>query len=403
LALRKLIGEVIAIRMLVLVFDQVFITRLVTSFAILLICWTTFTAKFAEATSFTPASDSSTAYGTYELFPQGSSRAMGLGGAYTSLSDDVSGIVYNPAGLAFGKWRVDAGGTTNRVDNREADVNGDGSGYPSAYNFVLYGVALRLGDWVIATGVSSPYEADQDANSSSTKVQITSIDALLAKRFGENFSAGVTGHAQTLKENYNDVSGAQLEESSGQITYTAGAAYRTKDFGFGGTYTPGTRFKIDSTKNASIQNHSTFPYSTSTVFFRDGVIPTKTTFGGFYYFTERFMITVDVDSYDAVKNSLYTGSGSNGSSKSFWFDESSHTLIHGGFEWKLVESKQSTLIWRAGGYQEPRRIVNYGKPREHLTLGVEVRFGPAVLGVAFDQATDFNNTAQGFSISFGAI
>ncbi|MGE3759185.1 MAG: hypothetical protein AB7H97_15585, partial [Pseudobdellovibrionaceae bacterium] len=49
-------------------------------------------------------SSSKSYYGTYSHAPQGSTRAMALGGAYTGLSDDASGIIYNPAGLAFGKW-----------------------------------------------------------------------------------------------------------------------------------------------------------------------------------------------------------------------------------------------------------------------------------------------------------
>ena len=39
-------------------------------------------------------------------------RALGMGGAYTALSDDPSGIAYNPAGIAFGKG-----------DNLSASVN----------------------------------------------------------------------------------------------------------------------------------------------------------------------------------------------------------------------------------------------------------------------------------------
>jgi hypothetical protein len=392
LQLRKLHLAVSAFRQRVLVFNQVLFVIFLNTIAL-------FTSGLAEASIILPGPaarpSGATAYETFSLFPQGSNRAMGLGGAYTALSDDIAGLGYNPSGLAFGNWKVDAGGTNNRVNNREIDLAGDGTGYPSAYNFILYGVGARLGEWAIALGVSTPYESDQEFGSFSTKVQITSLDVLLARKFGENFSVGISGHGQTLKENYSELAGGQYEEQASQNTYTAGVTYRTKELGIGVSYTPAVRFTIDSTKNSQLKN--------SAVFFRDGVVPAKTAYGMFYNFTDRFMITADADSYDGAKNTIYTGSGVTGFDAPIDLDSGSHIVVHGGFEWKLVQSKETTLTWRAGAYHEPNRKASNGRSREHLTLGLEVRFGPAVLGVAFDQATDFNNTAQGFSISFGAI
>lgn len=45
-------------------------------------------------------------------------RAMGLGGAFTAIADDASGLVYNPAGLAF-SLSNDISGSANAFYNRE--------------------------------------------------------------------------------------------------------------------------------------------------------------------------------------------------------------------------------------------------------------------------------------------
>ena len=44
-------------------------------------------------------------------------RAQGLGGAYTGVSDDASGVYYNPAGLAFAQSN-DISGSANAFYNK---------------------------------------------------------------------------------------------------------------------------------------------------------------------------------------------------------------------------------------------------------------------------------------------
>lgn len=50
-------------------------------------------------------------------------RAMGLGGAYTAISDDASGLVYNPAGLAFALSN-DISGSANAIYRRTVVYKG---------------------------------------------------------------------------------------------------------------------------------------------------------------------------------------------------------------------------------------------------------------------------------------
>ena len=47
-------------------------------------------------------------------------RAMGLGGAYSAISDDASGVIYNPAGMAF-SLSNDVSGSTNAFNSKETN------------------------------------------------------------------------------------------------------------------------------------------------------------------------------------------------------------------------------------------------------------------------------------------
>ena len=111
---------------------------------------------------------------------------------------------------------------------------------------------------------------------------------------------------------------------------------------------------------------------------------------------------MDWDKFSKVENGVYSGGGEYGTGTGVAILEKEQTVLHGGIEYKAVRSKTTDIYLRAGGYQEPARLEE-SKSRTHYTLGLEVRFGPAVLSVAFDQAENFNNTAQGFSLAIGAL
>ncbi len=66
-----------------------------------------------------------------------------------------------------------------------------------------------------------------------------------------------------------------------------------------------------------------------------------------------------------------------------------------------MDSAKSDATLRLGGYTEPSRIAMTS--RNHFTVGLDVRFGPVVLSVAYDQAADFTNTAQGFTLRYGDL
>ena len=82
-------------------------------------------------------------YGGFALFPQGSSRVMGMGGAFAAVADDVFAIPFNPAGLSFSEEIFLFGGTQNRVINREANLAG-GVDFSEPYEFLFFAAAYNF-------------------------------------------------------------------------------------------------------------------------------------------------------------------------------------------------------------------------------------------------------------------
>ncbi len=333
-------------------------------------------------------------YGAYSQFPQGSSRAMAMGGAYTGISDDVFGVLYNPAGPALGKWSVDAGGTKNSVTNRETPIFGTSTSFGLPYDFIFAAMGARIGSWVLAIGMSSPYSLKYQGLSETAELSIFSADIYLAKKFGDKFSIGIGGHGEKLTESYKDTTlGYDVKTEADTSFVSYGLMYRGGKGGFGASYSPTHSFDIDDNLNTQLG---------STVWFRDAVVPGRMKYGVFYKLSDDKTVAIDLDNIEAISNAIFVGSGISGASSETPIIDKKQSILHGGFEWAVSKSNKNEIYLRFGGYKEPSRVESVAD-RMHLTFGLEVRFGPAVLSVAYDQARDFTNTAQGFSLSFGSI
>ncbi len=333
-------------------------------------------------------------YGAYRLFSQGAGRVMAMGGAFVAIVDDATAAGYNPAGAALSKWRFDFGGTNNRVDDR-ADLQQ--SSYSSfqavteAYSFVSYAVAARAGSFVFGMGVSTPYQYHYSDYLQNASIVLMRYDAMLSWRMGNSFAMGISGHHEDLREHF-DQSSLSGEARGTAISLSGGALYRTRKAGIGVVYFQGHEIPVTETGAQS---------PVIAAWLRNVVVPAATCVGGFYYLHERFMIAVDVDRFEIPRNVI------DASSALQMVGEVSLTpgtqqVLHGGFEWTLIEDRHMNIVFRGGGYVEPARIL-YSESRFHRTYGLQVQFGPAVLTVSFDQANNFSNTSQGFSLVLGAI
>ena len=362
---------------------------------------------FALISTFSPqAPGAGEPYGAYSLFPQGSSRVMGMGGAFTALSDDATGILYNPAGMPLSRYSISAGGTNNRVTNREYTISGSDLGYGEPYTYQQYGIAAQWYGWAIGGGVSVPYNYTANSAAANTyqfseyniALKIVDFDGMLARKLGEYFSVGIGYHYETLTEKYEQISpsASSISATGNNYYLSGGIAGRWKSYGAGVSYAQARRITIDPAYNAQIPNQAEW--------FRDVVIPAKTSFGAYWRVHERFMLIADYDIFDKPGTAIYVSSGISNSQYSapIYVADQAQSLIHGGFEWFIYDEKRVAVSIRAGGYSEPARLAG-SSSRQHLTYGFEVRFGPAILSVSFDQGNNFNNTSQGFALSLDQL
>lgn len=347
---------------------------------------------------------SSERYGAYGLFPQGSHRVMAMGGAYTALSDDATGVTYNPAGLAFQSYWADLGGNYNSVWNREVDLNNDGQKDGLPYGYYYYAATFRTGLWGAGVGFSSPYKVDLPIENDNgafrekrtLKLSIETFNLPLAYLASNEWSVGINlqGYVATQSYQFTSTNGAaapvDLASKKERSNVVVGVMYRPLNgrYSFGASHSPRVEFSMDSTLNGQTGGVN---------WFRDIVIPSKTTVG-MSYRERRWLYSFDLDYFEGLQNTVYVGSQLIPQFKRVEFDEQPKLVLHGGFEWNAVSNRFWDWYLRGGTYNEPPRIK--GNPsRQHYTLGSEVRYWLFSVSLAFDGADDFANAAAGFGVS----
>jgi hypothetical protein len=327
---------------------------------------------------------------------------MGIGGAYTGLSDDAAGIIYNPAGLPFGDWTFDLGSTLNLNINKEVDVNNDKKEDSVPLKFQFFSAAAHLGPFVFAAGRSSPFSADiygTSWNDSRAALRITNNDFLFATKVGSNIALGLTMHQSVLFSDYQTVNYNWSNEVKG-TNYTAGIAYRPeRNLGFGLSYTPMQKFEVDPAINQNIGYDSLGQYYG---WFKGVVTPERYTLGGFFKASDRLIYAADMDIIKPVENSIFVvnpfSNWSNGTSQTI--KTQLVQIPHGGIEYKIVNEKRRGFTWRLGGYREPARSAS-ATDRMHFTMGVELRLGPITVSASMDESSGFTNSSQSTSLVFG--
>jgi hypothetical protein len=341
-------------------------------------------------------------YGAYSHTPQGSTRAMGIGGAYTGLSDDAAGIIYNPAGLPFGDWTFDVGSTLNLNINKEVDVNNDKKADGVPLKFQFFSAAVHVGPFVFAAGRSSPFSADiygNTWNNSTAALRITNDDLLFASKLGSNLAFGITMHQSVLYSDYKSTQYNWQNEVKGK-NYTAGIAYRPeRNLGFGLSYTPMQKFEVDPAINQNIGYDS---LSQEYGWFKGVATPERYTLGGFFKSSDRLTYAADLDVIKPVENSIFVVNPF--SNWGYTPGEEIKTQLvqipHGGIEYKIVNEKRRGFIWRVGGYREPARSAA-AEDRLHFTMGVELRLGPISISSSMDECAGFTNSSQSASLVLG--
>lgn len=342
------------------------------------------------------STDDSNPIAPYRLVPHGSARSMAMGGAYTGLSVDISALVYNPAGLVFGTWKFDVSLESSRISDKEVPSSVDKGDMSQPVDFLQGGLGLRLTDWLaIAGGLSNPYQLKlKNGTTQEASVDLVSAEVAIAVRLSK-FSFGIGYHIEEMTQTYvNEFEDLDLQEKSTTAYPRFGMAIQGKRTSLGLSYASARSFPVDQQANSQMTGGN---------WFRNAEVPSKTSLGVAHRLKKRLLVVVDYNVFGSVENAIYPGSGETlFNTEDLFVEDETKSLLHGGFEWTVIDKKNTNVLLRGGYYNEPKRLT-LGEDRAHFTFGAEVRLGPAKLTVSFDQAPGFTNTSQGFSLVVGSI
>lgn len=323
------------------------------------------------------------AFGNYTL---GSARAIGIGGAYTSISDDSNAFFYNPAGVAISDVELQFVADFNRLNNDEHYIDPNASGEAVSSQFALIGGHFKKGPLSLGLGYLMPYFVELQ-----NELLLTRFRSLQIREVGANASYAVDDHwAVGLNAKYSEA--IQIEKTDSvtrdmqsNISYIQlGVLYKTERWSTGYSFSPELRWAATSTASST---------------FLDVTSPQKHVLGASYFIEpKKIRVAMDLVYIKKIKDVIAYESNFNLFQESL--KDTDYLFPKFGVEFVLIESEKTTAQLRLGFYEEPSRVTS-SLTRRHLSIGFEIRYGPATFQIAQDQADGFTNTSQGISVAIG--
>lgn len=342
-----------------------------------------FFSIFVFSILFTPHVHS-ISYGAYGHHNIGVGRALGIAGAYSSLSEDSNSFIFNPAGTGFAAWTYHFEGASFALTNDELDINQDGVGEIRQQNLYLFGAHYKTKEFSLGLGLVEPYSVSLSNKFSfaEKKISLKNFVVNVALCPYEKLCVGSNITSSRATQSFQSHT-ENLTQDEVQMNYSFGIAFRNDDnYGIGYFTNPKYFWHFDNPKSN---------------YFNSVTTPQRESFGFFYgikKYKSKFIL--DWEKINDPGENVYAFE-SNEYTNLVSIMNHSITLYKMGFESTLFEQKNSAVKWSLGYYKEPSRF-NSSLDRHHFCLGLEARLGPALLQVALDQASNFNNSSQTFSL-----
>lgn len=252
-------------------------------------------------------------------------RAALMGGAYTALSEDVSGAFYNPAGLAFiESSTLSINASIYRYQDASLKIKQDA---PNQYELnhsttsllflpSSFGGSIKAGDATLAFSiyqidrfnVSTLGYVDYALERTTAKFELDSVSYLigpsLGYRFGSSLSVGVSCFYHYSSAEYTFAQGLENDETSNVLVVTKSSGL-TGVFGIQMSLSPEWKLGITyGTETVNIGGENTYSYSDTNIPFSivvktDGDIrlPHRTTVGIAYQKKNEYAVAFDVIHY----------------------------------------------------------------------------------------------------------
>lgn len=340
-------------------------------------------------------------YDAYSNAVTGSSRIIGLGGAYHAESAGIEGAFFNPAGIATMESWWD--GTFSFGSFRQKFQGSDQSQRFKSSNLTYFytGLVFKKKDWrdfSFGLAVSSPASQNFSGDISSNSGQLESVDyefnktevsLPVALRLIDKFYFGANLKISAAKMRFRSDSNPSFVESDVVGTgLDLGFLYIPQDkLRFGLTYSVAETLKFEEQRNSSIQGFDPFRQARS---------PHRLFLGSAYQAFPRWKLFADLGLIIATDDSLLPGSALSTNVARVRSGQDNSLQYHIGVE-HLLEPK----VWHArlGHYFQPARAEG-DIDRYHVTGGIDYFFWYLRVGTFFDLARDYFNVGLGLSPSF---
>lgn len=337
-----------------------------------------------------PDSLQATTYGAFGNHTQGSSRVLGLGGAFTAISNDSNAFYFNPAGPTLSDLDLQFEASTTQLTNNELSLN-ESNFLNAEYvpqQFDLVGIHYKKGRFSFGLGYLVPYWVEVKSmfptSLKSLKIQETGVNVSYA--LSDSFAFGINGKYSQATQ-LQQVAPSTKDEISPAITYWQwGLIYSKKRWAIGYSFSPELLWQKTASTNTLIL---------------DVASPEKQVVGLSYFIKpDKIRFTADIISVKKLQNSVAFETNSSFENNPIKSEDVTFPKL--GIEFLLVQNSRTNAQFRMGYYDEPARFQG-SESRQHFCIGFEVRLGPALLQIAQDQAKNFNTTSQALSVIFDKL
>lgn len=316
----------------------------------------------------------------YTGYVIGSSKVLGMGGAFTGISDDVNSVLYNPAGIVFSEAENIVSFSLATFTDKSIDLDKNSSDEvwkSDMYNFGFIHRTKRKNKFTWGIYVTSNYKIIFTNDTSKKDKFILPLGAPgeeyefefdlggflvpLIWQVKENLSVGITPKICISSLKAYEKIGAyenKLKQDATIVNFDLSTMYIINDrFSLGLFYQPPAHFKFNENANSSLQNFK---------WFYDVYVPMQINTGLGYKFNKRIFLDFDLHYTKFKGNESLVGSNLAENLNNYKMARKYLLTPHIGTEYKTIFLKKELDV-RAGYYYQPN-IFSGIPPKDHLTF-----------------------------------